>query len=329
MQVVEGRYSWRLAAGQLTLVALFAALVLVLGYSLDVFLLFMAGALALIPLSRLVDRRVKLRADASGLRYRRFGPRTFPWSEFVRFHLQTLHGRTRVVLTPRDAQQFAQDLPWYRRSVWLSWYSGAPEISVNDLDLPLEQLFAVLGQHIDAATTPERVHAAAGADPLDIVLPVADARMPAACLGCRGRPTGHSRIEARPGFEPGWFSVSASVGILAPTCTACRWKRYLLGLVFAPVPFAVWALGVYVMIRLEVWPLALDVASWMIMFVVVCAVIALWEVVVHVCIRLADRLMWGVHATRIAKDRSRLVLRVQSAALREELLELNLPARAP
>jgi hypothetical protein len=150
-------------------VAVFSAAA-TLWFELDVALLVFGIIAGLLALPRLVDRRVKLRADASGLRYPRFGPRTFPWSEFAGFQVQTLQGGTFVVLAPRDARR-----------------PRALEIHVDDLDLPVEQLVAVLEQHIDT-TAGRAAHAAADTDPLDVVLPAATARMPARCLGCGAEP---------------------------------------------------------------------------------------------------------------------------------------------
>ena len=79
------------------------------------FSLFLFVVAALLGLTGVLDRRVKLSLSTAGIRYARWGPRIVPWAEFSGYRLVTWRRNPYLQLVPHRPSELLSRLSWIGR----------------------------------------------------------------------------------------------------------------------------------------------------------------------------------------------------------------------
>ncbi|MCP4203091.1 MAG: hypothetical protein GY769_14310 [bacterium] len=105
----------------------------------------------LVGLFGMIDRRIKLRISAEGLRYEDWGPSTIPWQEFSGYRWATWRGQPYLQLLPRRPTELVAG---FSRVGKLNYHSGqwlripAFSISANPLDITTARLEALAARNL-------------------------------------------------------------------------------------------------------------------------------------------------------------------------------------
>lgn len=133
LRAFESRYNRRLGA-YCAAVSAVAALV---GWWLDHRVVIGFGAVGvLVGLWVLLDRRVKLRVDADGIRYVGWGDIHVQWAEIAAVETRSFRGTEQICVIPRYPSQLVERVPaWHRLTGWITEKSWSCRFIISTASL--------------------------------------------------------------------------------------------------------------------------------------------------------------------------------------------------